>query len=175
MSDNINFQDTENTNEWINWIEEAIDKKHIRYYEYVHFSDIKEIGSGGFGKVFRANWRKTEKYFALKSFFSLNNITTKEIVNEIQRQREIDFHDNVIRFCGITKLYSENEIDQSKNYLIVMEYADGGKLRNYLKENFESLTWNNKCKLAYQLACAVSCLHDEGIVHRDLVIVLILP
>ena len=30
-------------------IEEAIFKKHIKYYEYEYFNDIKEIGSGGFG------------------------------------------------------------------------------------------------------------------------------
>ena len=50
-----------------------------------------------------------------------------------------------------------------------MEYADGGSLQNYLKENFDSLTWKDKFKFAYQTACAVSCLHEEGIVHRDLV------
>ena len=51
-----------------------------------------------------------------------------------------------------------------------MEYADGGTLRKYLEENFCSLTWGDKFNFAFQLACAVSCLHDEGIVHRDLVI-----
>ena len=59
---------------------------------------------------------------------------------------------------------------ESQKYLLVMEYADGGTLRKYLKENFKNLTWKDKYELAYQLACAVSCLHDEGIVHRDLVI-----
>ena len=53
-----------------------------------------------------------------------------------------------------------------------MEYADGGTLRDYLKEHFNSLTWNDKFNLALQLACAVSCLHDERIMHRDLVIYL---
>ncbi|GET58366.1 kinase-like domain-containing protein [Rhizophagus irregularis DAOM 181602=DAOM 197198] len=28
--------------------------------------------------------------------------------------------------------------------------------------------WDNKLIIAYQLACAVSCLHDEGIMHSDL-------
>ena len=56
-----------------------------------------------------------------------------------------------------------------KKYLLVMEYADSSSLRNYLKENFNNLTWEDKYKLAYQLACAVSCLHDEEIIHRDLV------
>ncbi|CAI2167842.1 18920_t:CDS:2 [Funneliformis geosporum] len=49
-----------------------------------------------------------------------------------------------------------------------MEYADGGALNNYLKDNFDKFTWEDKYNFAFQLACAVSCLHEEGIVHRDL-------
>uniref|UniRef100_U9TC73 Protein kinase domain-containing protein n=1 Tax=Rhizophagus irregularis (strain DAOM 181602 / DAOM 197198 / MUCL 43194) TaxID=747089 RepID=U9TC73_RHIID len=49
-----------------------------------------------------------------------------------------------------------------------MECADGGNLRDYLKNNFDKLTWNDKCLMAFQLASAVSCLHNEGIVHHDL-------
>ncbi|PKY33963.1 kinase-like protein, partial [Rhizophagus irregularis] len=37
-----------------------------------------------------------------------------------------------------------------------------------LKNYFHRLTWYNKYSLGYQLACSVLCLHDEGIVHRDL-------
>ena len=50
-----------------------------------------------------------------------------------------------------------------------MEYADSGTLRSYFKEHFGNLTWDNKVNLALELAYAVSCLHDEKIVHRDLV------
>ena len=62
------------------------------------------------------------------------------------------------------------ENNNSKKYLLVMEYANNGTLQKYLKEHFDDLTWNDKIDLALQLAYAVSCLHDEGIVHRDLVI-----
>jgi serine/threonine protein kinase len=51
-----------------------------------------------------------------------------------------------------------------------MEYANSGSLQNYLEKNFDKLTWDDKYDMAYQLACAVSCLHNEGVVHRDLVI-----
>ncbi|CAB4479804.1 unnamed protein product [Rhizophagus irregularis] len=44
------------------------------------------------------------------------NNTTKKIVRELKRQRDVNVHHNVIRFYGITKLNSENEIDQSNNY-----------------------------------------------------------
>ncbi|GBC22437.2 kinase-like domain-containing protein [Rhizophagus irregularis DAOM 181602=DAOM 197198] len=158
------MQDTEYTNEWVNWIEEAVNKEYFKFYEYQQFDNIQHIGTGGFGKVYRANWRNSEKQFALKSFFNLDNITVKEIVRELKIQREIDFHDNIIRCYGITKLESDNHND----YWLVMEYADGGSLRSYLKKNFNKLTWDDKYNMAYQLSCAISCLHNEGIVHRDL-------
>ena len=72
-----------NSNEWTNWIEDAISRKLIKYYEYKYFSNFKEIGSGGFGKVHRVNWKNSHRPLALKSFFSNNNATVKEIVHEV--------------------------------------------------------------------------------------------
>jgi serine/threonine protein kinase len=77
------MQNTENTNEHINWIEEAISKEYFRLYEHKYFSNVQKIGTGGFGKVYRANWKNPEQYLALKSFFNLDNVTAKEIVHEV--------------------------------------------------------------------------------------------
>ncbi|POG69856.1 kinase-like domain-containing protein [Rhizophagus irregularis DAOM 181602=DAOM 197198] len=166
IESNIPVKFTENSkNEWINWIEVAIAKDYFKYYEFNHFSNFQEIGFGGFGKVYRANWKSSHNYLALKSFSNSNNVTIKEIVKELKIQREVDFHENIIRFCGIT---TEDQIDNSKKYWLVMEYADGGTLQEYLKEHFDNLTWNNKFNMALQLACAILCLHDEEIIHRDL-------
>jgi serine/threonine protein kinase len=74
----------------------------------------------------------------------------------------------LIFFCK--NCFIESTICSTKNYLLVMEYANSGTLRNYLRNNFHRLTWDNKYSLAYQLASSVLCLHEEGIVHRDLVI-----
>ncbi|CAB4438029.1 unnamed protein product [Rhizophagus irregularis] len=65
----------------------------------------------------------------------------KEIVRELKIQRKVDFHDNIIRCYGVTKFMSENH-DNNINYMLYL--------------------------MAYQLSCAVSCLHNEGIIHRDL-------
>lgn len=53
--------------------------------------------------------------------------------------------------------------------MLVMEYADSGTLKNYLKKSFETLTWNDKYRLEHQLSFDISCLHNEEIVHCDLV------
>jgi hypothetical protein len=83
MSGYIDIQDTENSNQYIKWIEEAVEKEYIKYYEYENFSNIYEIGSGRFGKVYRANWKNSGNYLALKSFFNFNDVTVKEIVSEV--------------------------------------------------------------------------------------------
>ncbi|POG70697.1 hypothetical protein GLOIN_2v101696 [Rhizophagus irregularis DAOM 181602=DAOM 197198] len=93
------FKKKKNNNS--NWLEEAISNNYIKYYEYKHFSNIQKIGTGYFGEVFRANYKDSEQYLALKSFFNLDIATIKEIIHELKLQREVDFHNNVIRFHGI--------------------------------------------------------------------------
>ena len=56
-----------------------------------------------------------------------------------------------------------------KEYLLVLEYADNGTLRSYLEKTFESISWNLKLKFAHEIASAVKCLHENDIIHRDLV------
>src|SRR5947207_1231997 len=62
--------------------------------------------------------------------------------------------------------------DVGLNYLLILEYADSGTLRNYLKDNFDKLDWNIKLQFAIQIADAVSCMHSKDIIHRDLVSIL---
>ncbi len=81
---NIEIQSSNDSNECIDLIGKYISKKIIRYYEYNHFSNFQEIGSGGFGIVYRANWKNLEEPFALKSFF---NDTVKEIFHEVIKIR----------------------------------------------------------------------------------------
>jgi hypothetical protein len=71
-----------NSNEWINWIYEAISKNQINYYEYEDFYNIEKIDDDYFEKVYRANWKNSERYFILKSF-NFDNVTVKEIIREV--------------------------------------------------------------------------------------------
>ena len=82
--------------------------------------------------------------------------------------REVDFHSNILRFYGISKLETDL-VNRMNEYLLVLEYADGDTLHSYLKENFDKLEWDNKYRLALQLASAVECIHNEDIIHCDLV------
>ena len=50
-----------------------------------------------------------------------------------------------------------------------MEYADCGNLREYLEKRFLFLDWNQKYQLAIDIASGIHYLHNEKIIHRDLV------
>ena len=66
-------------------------------------------------------------------------------------------------------LYLGVPIYQMNKYLLVLEYSDGGTLNTYLNEHFKDLDWNDKYRLAFQIASAIECIHERGIIHRDLV------
>ncbi|CAB5350352.1 unnamed protein product [Rhizophagus irregularis] len=70
---------------------------------------------------------------------TLNDDTAEKIVYELEIQRAVHSCDNIIKFYGIT---TEIRNNSPKKYMLVMEYADS--------------------------ACAVLCLHEEDIIHRDL-------
>ncbi|GES93389.1 kinase-like domain-containing protein [Rhizophagus clarus] len=121
MSNNVELIDNSNSNNWNKWIEKAISKRLIKYYEFKDFSNIQEIGSGGFAKVYRANWKKSHIRYAIKSFIKIDNATAKAIVREIQLHREVDHHDNIIRFYGVTTSIKEN---QRKEYSLGIIHRD---------------------------------------------------
>ncbi|CAI2182909.1 2088_t:CDS:2 [Funneliformis geosporum] len=82
--------------------------------------------------------------------------------------KRVDFHPNILRFCGITKEEIANVIHQINKYSLVLEYADCGTLNAYLNKHFNELGWDDKYRLSLQLASAVECIHDCDIVHCDL-------
>ncbi|EXX57134.1 uncharacterized protein OCT59_024735 [Rhizophagus irregularis] len=169
MFDKNEIQVTKNSNEWISLINvnESISKNLIKYYEYKDFYNIEQIDNGYFGKIYRANWKNSKQYFVLKSFNFDNDVIVKEIIHEVELYRKkLIFHKNIVSFFGVTD--KENQNGQAKEYFLVMEYVNGSSLQNYLKENFENLTWEDKFRLAFQLAHVVSCLHNKGIVHGNL-------
>jgi len=91
MNSNTGIETIDNSDKSNEWIERAIAKNYFKHYEYKHFSNIQEIGSGGFGKVHRANWKNSDQYLALKTFFKPDDVTVKEIVHEVTAKYNVHF------------------------------------------------------------------------------------
>ncbi|KAF0561616.1 kinase-like protein [Gigaspora margarita] len=122
------------------------------------------IGSGGFGNVFRYEWKECELTVALKCF-KVDTYTDekiiKDFINELKLLRGVTYHPNVILFYGVTK-------DSNGYYNMVLQYADNGTLREYLMTNFTKLEWTDKLSIAKEIAHGLLFLHKNNIVHRDL-------
>ena len=52
---------------------------------------------------------------------------------------------------------------------MVLQYANGGNLRDYLSTNHESISWKMRINMAKQLTSAIKCIHENNIVHGNLV------
>ncbi|RIB06692.1 kinase-like domain-containing protein [Gigaspora rosea] len=86
-------------------------------------------------------------------------VVKKVFRNELKRLNGAK-HERIIELYGISL-----DIEKQTFYL-VMEFANNGTLREYLKKN--NLEWPEKIRLASQIAEGMSYLHNIDIIHRDL-------
>ena len=126
------------------------------------YEPIKNIGKGGYGKVYQIKNKITGGLFACKKLSKLN------IDNLVKFRREIDIliktdHPNII------KLYEVFESDNS--LYLVMEECNGGELFDKIIkriENKEMYSEKEAAGIIQQIMSAVEYCHNNGICHRDL-------
>ncbi|CAB5111834.1 uncharacterized protein OCT59_002064 [Rhizophagus irregularis] len=148
------------TNDYSDWLDKYYDR-----FDYSDFTVLEKIDTGSTARIKIATLKDIkDTKFVLKCFNYVNydKITLEKVVNEIRLLREVNYHPNIIRLYGITK----DPI--LGNCSLVLEYADGGTLQNYLQNHIKELKWDDRFDLAFQIASAISCLHNHDIIHCDL-------
>ncbi|GAM20411.1 hypothetical protein SAMD00019534_035860 [Acytostelium subglobosum LB1] len=131
----------------------------------IDFEDLeigREIGSGGFGKVYKGEYLQTP--VAIKKIhIAPDDPNRKDLEKFLIREIEtikLFRHPNVIQFVGV----AEND----GILYIVTELVPGGDLQWYLKNRQVDLPWLLRINIAYDVTLAMSYLHSKNIVHRDL-------
>ena len=66
------------------------------------------------------------------------------------------------------KIYGVAQDPETKEYMIVMQYADNGSLLSYLDQNINNLTWRMKLERLRDIAIDLGNIHRMGLVHCDL-------
>ncbi|OLY78185.1 Fatty acyl-CoA synthetase and RNA processing-associated kinase 1 [Smittium mucronatum] len=122
---------------------------------------LQTIGEGEFAKVKLGLHRNTGQEVAIKLVkkeWIDSKIKKAKIIREISSLKKIN-HENIVRLYDIIE--SENHIG------LVLEYASGGELFDYIMKN-QCLKDSEAKRIFSQLVLAVSFLHKNEIVHRDL-------
>ena len=103
---------------------------------------------------------------------SLNrNVALKVLLGSLARNQAVvrRFHQEAqatapLRHPNIVRIYAAG-IEEGTPY-IAMEYVEGEPLDRFLRRKV-SVKWPNALHIAYQVAQALQCAHERGIVHRD--------
>ena len=126
------------------------------------FEEIKKLGAGCFGEVWKVKSKITNKEYAMKK---LNLVKEKQssIKKEIEILKEVH-HPNIVKF------YTSFEKDNMM--YIVIEYIDGKNLDEIISEAKEKKTYLPEklvWKIMLDLLSGLTYLHEEvKIIHRDI-------
>src|SRR5258708_4056257 len=125
------------------------------------FRILDVIGDGGFSVVYKAEDTQLERLVAIKQ---LNPGAFTEFGTEERFIREAKIAAS-LNHPNIVSIYSFKQ--QGGSVLLVMEYLDGGSVRDLINE-YGHLTSGTLLKLATHVCHALDVLHPRGIIHRDI-------
>uniref|UniRef100_A0A671Q4W4 MAP/microtubule affinity-regulating kinase 3 n=1 Tax=Sinocyclocheilus anshuiensis TaxID=1608454 RepID=A0A671Q4W4_9TELE len=133
----------------------ADEQPHIGCYRL-----LKTIGKGNFAKVKLAKHVLTGKEVAVKIIdkTQLNSSSLQKLFREVRIMKLLN-HPNIVKLFEV--------IETDKTLYLVMEYASGGEVFDYLVAHGRMKEKEARAKFR-QIVSAVQYCHQKCIVHRDL-------
>ncbi|RIA91108.1 kinase-like domain-containing protein [Glomus cerebriforme] len=146
----------------------------MEWIPYSRIKNLKKIAQGGFSSIYQATWldggingaeysssyRRENEVIAIKKFSGSQHVSN-HFLDEVKSCHKCYEFERVIRCYGVTKE------PEKKEYMLVMNFADGGNLRNYLHKNFTKITWKEKLDMLWQISSGLEAIHDANFIHRD--------
>jgi calcium-dependent protein kinase len=127
-----------------------------------NYDVIKQLGKGGYGKVYEVKNKKSGEIRACKHL-------SKLVLKDLEKfEREINIlinsdHPNIIKIYEV--------FESQRSLYIVMEECKGGELFDRIIEHIESkkmYSEKDAAEMIRQVMSAVEYCHNNGICHRDL-------
>ncbi|GBB98692.1 hypothetical protein RclHR1_00330019 [Rhizophagus clarus] len=160
----------------------------MTWIPFSQFTNVKEIAKGGFGVIYQAtlsgySMPYDEQYYNEKhydNYYHTNILRVYDetvILKRFENSKDIDkYFLNELKsnqYCyqikhHIVKTYGFTKDPKLDDYILVMQYAEGGDLHNYLQKHFTSITWNKKkLSILWQISEGLETIHTAEYIHRD--------
>jgi serine/threonine-protein kinase len=130
---------------------------------FPEYEIIREIGKGSTGIVMLA--KREERYYALKLLRRElhDSQSGKEQINRFLVEAEVMAK---IEHPHVVKIFESGFSSDGAIPYILMEYIDGGTLKDYICR--DAFSFNRKIKILLQLCDALDVVHKCGVLHRDI-------
>ena len=119
----------------------------------------KVIGKGAFGIVYKAFELCSGRRVAVKQI-KIDEQNKNLVLKEVEVLKKVE-HPNIVQYFNFLK---------EDNYMfIIMEFLEGGTLKEYIKENQDNITEDISREIIKQIFNALSYLHYScDVCHRDI-------
>ncbi|KAK7437405.1 hypothetical protein VKT23_018650 [Stygiomarasmius scandens] len=120
------------------------------------------VASGGFGEIWRGRVGDHLACLKIVRIYGESDVQKllKEFLKEAILWRQLT-HPNVTPFLGLYFLDSTKQ-----RVCLISPWMENGNLRKYLSNH--PVEFEDRIRLAYDVACGLSYLHEEKIIHGDL-------
>lgn len=124
---------------------------------------LYKIASGSFGRVYRADDPNTGRVVAIKVLRNRHS-EKQDIIESFEREGRVGMS---LRHPNIVEILSVGQEPTTKQYFIVMEFVEGGNLRDILaiRKQFEV---SEALKILEDVAAALGYAFARGVTHRDM-------
>ena len=124
----------------------------------------RELGRGGFGIVFLAHDPQLRRDVAIKRIIQKHGLPLiDDVISRFKHEAQAVAglnHPNIVQIYD----YAEDQ----DGYFIVMEYVDGGSLKDFLTKQGGQLPQDQAIELMVQICAGLELAHSRGMVHRDI-------
>ncbi|MGN0033989.1 MAG: serine/threonine-protein kinase [Candidatus Limimorpha sp.] len=131
--------------------------------EILNYTILSLIGKGGMGSVYLAEHKyiKQQKV-AIKVINGnmINDFTRQRLAEEADRLARLN-HPNIVHFINY-------HIDEAGSIYLIMEYADGYSLEDYIKNVSGLIVEEKICSFFEPLLDAFDYAHKHKIIHKDI-------
>ncbi|PKC00088.1 kinase-like protein [Rhizophagus irregularis] len=111
----------------------------IEWVPFDRFEDVKQIGEGGFAKVYSATWIDGKTEYDKQDDGSWKKEEPEPMKVALKRLNgSQNMSAETLQFYGITK------DPETEEFIMILDFANQGNLRSFLSSNFNKILWKDK-------------------------------